>query len=180
LGLPSPERRIGDAAADVASLIASAREVLLTRSRRVEGSPTVPSRWLVRLETFLRGQFGAEAESLIAPSEDLAAIAHRLDDPGAPVPAARPAPRPPRAARPRRLSVTEIAAWIAEPYAIYARHVLGLCPLEPLDADAEAADFGDIVHGGIAEVLRAVGATWPEDAAARLLAAFDRALAARA
>lgn len=179
LGLASPERRIGDAARDVADLIAGAGEVLLTRSRRVEGSPTVPSRWLVRLETFLRGQFGEEPERLLAPPDNLMEIAHRLDDPGKIAPAARPAPRPPRAARPRRLAVTDIAAWIAEPYAIYARHVLGLRPLDPLDADAEAADFGDIVHRGIAEVLRAVGADWPQDAEARLVAAFGRALAAR-
>lgn len=180
LGLASPERRIGDAARDVADLIAGAGEVLLTRSRRVEGSPTVPSRWLVRLETFLRGQFEDEAERLLAPPEDLVGIAHRLDDPGEIAPAARPAPRPPRAARPRRLAVTDIAALIAEPYAVYARHVLGLRPLDPIDADAEAADFGDIVHRGIAEVLRAAGAAWPEDAEARLVAAFDRALAVRA
>lgn len=179
LGLASPERRIGDAARDVADLIAGAGEVLLTRSRRVDGSPTVPSRWLVRLETFLRGQFGDEAEHLLAPPDNLTAIAHRLDDPDQSAPAARPAPRPPRAARPRRLAVTDIAAWIAEPYAIYARHVLGLRPLDPLDADAEASDFGDIVHRGIAEVLREVGTGWPADAAARLVAAFDRALAAR-
>ncbi len=180
LGLASPERRIGDAAHDVADLIASAGEVLLTRSRRVDGSPTVPSRWLVRLETFLRGQFGDEADQLLTPSEDLVGIVDRLDDPGEPRRAPRPRPCPPVVARPRRLTVTDIAPWIAEPYAIYARHVLGLRPLDPLDADAEASDFGDIVHRGIAEVLRAVGKDWPQDAEARLLAEFDRALASRA
>jgi len=179
LGLAPPERRIGQAAHDVVMLIASAREVLLTRSRRVEGAPTVPSRWLVRLEAFLRGQFGEAAEHLLAPPEDLAQIARRLDDPGPPTPQPRPAPRPPRAARPRRLAVTEVSIWIAEPYAIYARHILGLAPLEPLDADAEASDFGDIVHRGIAQVLRAVGAEWPEDGAARLVEAFGRLLDAR-
>ena len=180
LGLASPDRRIGDAARDVADLIAGAGEVLLTRSRRVDGAPSVPSRWLVRLETFLRGQFGDEADQLLTPSEDLVGIVDRLDDPGETRRAPRPRPCPPVVARPRRLTVTDIAPWIAEPYAIYARHVLGLRPLDPLDADAEASDFGDIVHRGIAEVLRAVGKDWPQDAEARLLAEFDRALASRA
>ncbi|GIX08886.1 double-strand break repair protein AddB [Elioraea sp.] len=178
MGLPSPERRIGQAAHDVAQLLCAGAEVLLTRSRRVEGAPTVPSRWLSRLDAFLRGQFGAEAAALLRPPEDFAAIARVLDDPGAPMPEQRPAPRPPLAARPRRLSVTEIATWIADPYALYARRVLGIEPLEPLDAEADAGDFGDIVHGGIAEVLRATGLAWPEPAeAARLLeAAFRRRL----
>ena len=45
--------------------------------------------------------------------------------------AARPAPAPPveRAAAP--LSVTQIETWMRDPYAIYARHVLALEPLDP-------------------------------------------------
>jgi ATP-dependent helicase/nuclease subunit B len=93
-----------------------------------------------------------------------------LDDPGAAMPVPRPAPRPPLAARPRRLSVTEIATWIADPYTLYARRVLGLEPLEPIDDEADAGDFGDIVHGGIADVLRATGLAWPaRDTAERML-----------
>jgi ATP-dependent helicase/nuclease subunit B len=178
MGLPSPERRIGQAAHDVAQLLCAGGEVLLTRSRRAEGAPTVPSRWLSRLEAFLHGQFGPEAAALIRPPEDFAAIARVLDDPGAPMAEQRPAPRPPLAARPRRLSVTEIATWIADPYALYARRVLGIEPLEPIDDEADAGDFGDIVHGGIADVLRATGLAWPEPAeAARMLEdAFRRRL----
>ena len=37
---------------------------------------------------------------------------------------APPAPRPPLAARPRKLSVTSVETWIRDPYAIYARHIL--------------------------------------------------------
>ena len=178
MGLPSPERRIGQAAHDVAQLLCAGSEVLLTRSRRAEGAPTVPSRWLSRLAAFLRGQFGEEAEGLIRPPEDYAAIARVLDDPGPAMPAPRPAPRPPLAARPRRLSVTEIATWIADPYALYARRVLGIEPLEPIDAEADAGDFGDIVHGGIADVLRATGLAWPAraDAERMLIDAFLRRL----
>jgi ATP-dependent helicase/nuclease subunit B len=181
MGLPSPERRIGQAAHDVVQLLCAGGAVLLTRSRRAEGAPTVPSRWLSRLAAFLFGQFGDEVERLLRPAEDFAAIARVLDDPGASMPAPRPAPRPPLAARPRRLSVTEIATWIADPYALYARRVLGIEPLEPIDDEADAGDFGDIVHGGIADVLRATGLAWPARAEAerRLVEALLRRLERR-
>ncbi|MBV8166620.1 MAG: double-strand break repair protein AddB, partial [Alphaproteobacteria bacterium] len=51
-GLPAPERRIGLAAHDFAQAFA-APEVLLTRASKVDGAPTVPSRWLQRLATVL-------------------------------------------------------------------------------------------------------------------------------
>ena len=51
-GLPLPERRIGLSAHDFVQAI-HANEVYLTRSTRSGGSPQVPSRWLVRLDTLL-------------------------------------------------------------------------------------------------------------------------------
>ena len=52
-GLPAPERRIGLAAHDFVQACGAA-EVVLTRAERVEGAPTVPSRWLQRLDAVLR------------------------------------------------------------------------------------------------------------------------------
>mgnify|MGYP006899847988 CR=1 FL=1 len=49
-------------------------------------------------------------------------------------PMGRPQPRPPVAARPRQLWVTQVEAWMRNPYADYARHVLGLRRLDDLDA----------------------------------------------
>src|SRR5205823_1232382 len=49
LGLPQPERRIGLSAHDFAAAFAAER-VLLTRAEREGGAPTVPSRWLARLD----------------------------------------------------------------------------------------------------------------------------------
>lgn len=60
LGLPLPERRIGLAAHDFVQAL-GAEEVFLTRARRAGGTPTVPSRWLVRLETVLDGMGLADA-----------------------------------------------------------------------------------------------------------------------
>ena len=54
-------------------------------------------------------------------------------------PVPRPEPRPPLAARPRRLSVTEIEHWLRDPYTIYAKHMLGLQPLDDIDTPPGAA-----------------------------------------
>ena len=60
--------------------------------------------------------------------------------------APRPSPRPPLAARPKRLSVTEIKRLIRDPYAIYAKHVLRLRPLNPLVRTPDALLRGTVVH----------------------------------
>jgi ATP-dependent helicase/nuclease subunit B len=57
-----------------------------------------------------------------------------------------PAPRPPVGARPRQLSVTQIETWMRDPYAVYARHILKLRPLDPLEQDVSAADYGTLIH----------------------------------
>ena len=64
-----------------------------------------------------------------------------------------PEPRPPRTRRPNRLSVTEIETLIRDPYAIYARHVLGLRPLDPVGAAPEASDRGTIIHDALARFV---------------------------
>jgi RecB family exonuclease len=48
--------------------------------------------------------------------------------------------------RPRRLSVTEIQTLIRDPYTIYARHVLGLLPLEPLRPEPDTKVQGTVFH----------------------------------
>jgi ATP-dependent helicase/nuclease subunit B len=52
------------------------------------------------------------------------------------------------------LRVTEIAIWRSNPYAIYARHVLGLRPLEELDRAPDASEFGTLVHRAIEAFLK--------------------------
>jgi ATP-dependent helicase/nuclease subunit B len=175
-GLPAPERRIGLAAHDFAQA-ACAREVVLTRAQKVDGTPTVPSRWLLRLDNELA------ARGLAWPREDSDALLgwqRLLDEPTAIEPVPAPEPRPPVAARPRKLSVTRIETWMRDPYAIYARYVLGLAPLEPIDADAGAAERGTFIHEALDQFRRAYPGTLPDDAYDRLIefgrAAFASAL----
>ncbi|HJS86862.1 MAG TPA: PD-(D/E)XK nuclease family protein, partial [Acetobacteraceae bacterium] len=77
-------------------------------------------------------------------------------------------PCPPLTKRPRKLSVTEIETWLRDPYAIYARHILGLKALTPLEEDTDAADYGSLVHEGLRRFLQEVGTAWPDEAPARL------------
>jgi len=174
-GMAPPERRIGIAALDFA-LGLGARDVVMTRATRVEGTPTVPSRWLLRLDTVL------EAAGLAGKLERDAAPLdwQRMIDepPGPPLPTAPPAPTPRVAARPRKLSVTEIETWMRDPYAIYAKHILKLRPLDPLDSDPSLADRGQIIHEALANFLRAYPKRLPRDAAAQLLALGNEAFGA--
>jgi ATP-dependent helicase/nuclease subunit B len=73
--------------------------------------------------------------------------------------------------------VTEIETLLADPYAIYARHVLKLRPLDPLEQATDALDYGRLVHAGLELFLNDVGIRWPSNAAALLRDAMDRALA---
>ena len=171
VGLESPEERVGQMAHDYAMLACAAPAVVLSCPRRREGAPTVPARWLVRLEAYLDGQRSP------LPKHPGAAWARLLDQPaGAPRPAQPPQPRPPVDARPRRLSVTEVETWLRDPYAIYAKHILRLRALSPLEESADAADYGSIVHAALADFLTALPPTYPRQAAALLRGAMDRAL----
>lgn len=180
-GLPEPEARIGRVCADFLLAACCAPVAVLSRAARRGGQPTVPARWLTRLETFLKGQADAAHPAGLRLAESPAlGWAALLDQPAAVLPCERPAPRPPARARPRRLSVTAVATLLADPYAFYARHVLRLSPLDPLDAEPDAADYGNLVHAALAGFVRRLPeGSWPgQDGAAALFeAAAEAALA---
>lgn len=175
LGLEAPERRVGLSAHDVEMALGAPR-VLLTRAARAGGAPTVASRFLQRLEA-VAGEAGRAA--MTAAGTRHLARARRLDRPDAPPAAApRPEPTPPLAARPRGLSVTEIETLIRDPYAVYARRVLRLEPLDPVAADPGAADRGNIVHAALAAFLADHRGPFDAAAVAALVEAGRRAFAA--
>lgn len=76
---------------------------------------------------------------------DLLAQARLLDHAKEYRPAIRLRPKPPAAARPRKLSVTQIDTWMKDPYSIYAKNVLKLEPLRPLEQELDAALRGTLV-----------------------------------
>jgi len=164
-GLPLPERRIGLTAHDFTQA-AGAPEVLLTRSERVEGAPSVPSRWLLKLDS--RVEAAGLGEHLPTRPE-LLLWASALDRVGDPVPIKAPKPTPPVDVRPRRLSVTRVETWVRDPYAIYAERILGLRPLDPIDADPGAAERGILVHKALERFVEDHPDTLPGDPAAALI-----------
>ncbi len=148
-GLLLPERRIGLSAHDFQQAVAG-REVWLTRPIRSEDAETVPSRWLSRIVNLLDGLGETGGPECLKDMRSrgaywLGQIA-ALEDPGSEPRAPRPSPRPPVANRPRQLSVTEISRLIRDPYAVYARHVLGLKRLDPIVHTPDAPMRGTVIH----------------------------------
>ncbi|UWR07206.1 double-strand break repair protein AddB [Ruegeria sp. B32] len=148
-GLLLPERRIGLSAHDFQQAIGTP-EVWLTRAVRSDDAETVPSRWLNRLTNLLQGlpdQGGRAAlEQMRDRGKTWLRWSEMLEQAPRIAAAPRPSPRPPVAARPRRLSVTEIKRLIRDPYAIYAKHVLRLKPLDPLVQAPDALLRGIVIH----------------------------------
>jgi ATP-dependent helicase/nuclease subunit B len=170
-GLPPVERRIGLSAHDFCQAL-GARQVVLTRASRVEGTPCVTSRWLRRLDALC--QAAGRREAIVDASAKWGDWAAALDRPdGDPQPCSPPAPRPPLAARPTRLSVTRIETWMRDPYALYAREILRLRPLDPIDADPGAAERGILVHAALERFVKRFPDRLPEDALAQLLKIGD-------
>lgn len=148
-GLLLPERRIGLSAHDFQQAIA-APEVWLTRSIRSDDAETVPSRWMNRMSNLLSGlglSGGPEAwKAMKDRGTNWLDLARQLDVAPEQEKALRPSPCPPVAARPRRLTVTEIQTLIRDPYAIYAKHALRLRALKPLVQTPDALLRGILSH----------------------------------
>jgi len=180
LGLPSPDREIGLSAHDFLQG-ATRAEVILTRARKVEGAPTVASRWLIRLENLLGGLGeGAALAAMRARGDALLALVALVHQPEAPVARAlRPRPCPPVAVRPRQLSVTQIETLVRDAYAIYARKILGLRPIDPLGRPPDFRERGMVFHHILERFIREIGDHLPGPEAARvlLLKAADAVLA---
>ncbi len=137
LGLGSLDRRVGLAAHDLATALGG-REVLLTRAKRDARSPTIASRFVLRLEAMLGG---------IEADDRIVALAQVIDAHDGPSQlASRPAPSPPSAIRPKVISVTDVDRLKADPFAFYAKSMLSVSALENVDAEPTAAWRGTLVH----------------------------------
>jgi ATP-dependent helicase/nuclease subunit B len=157
--LEPPERRIGQAAHDFMMALGTPK-VVLSRAARAGASPAVPSRWLQRLVAAAGEE---QAEAMRARGRMLTGWAHALDERPALPFAERPCPTPPLEARPTRFSVTEIETLRRDPYAVYARRILRLVPLEPLIRDPGAAERGNLFHDILCRFIGAgVDPTAPE------------------
>ena len=164
LGLDLPERRIGLSAHDFAQLL-GAKEVILSHSAKAGGAPAVASRFLHRLEA-VAGD--APWDAARKKGEQYVRFAQELDRAKEVRPIAQPEPKPPRATRPQKLSVTAIEDWLRDPYTIYAKYILKLEALDPVDMPLSAADRGSAIHDAIGDFTRQFAARLPEQPAEAL------------
>lgn len=147
LGMSLPERRIGLSAHDFQQLSGQG-EVIYSRSLRSANAPTIASRWLQRFMTVAGDD---QSRQMRERGQHFVELARMVDAPDkvsktAKGPSGRPCPKPAVALRPTRLSITEIETWIRDPYAIFARHVLGLKPLPSLLRVADPMLKGSVFH----------------------------------
>lgn len=164
LKLQPPEWRIGQSAHDFTMLAAHA-DITMTRALRNGGQPSTPSRFLRRLEAFI----GAPAwKNLVDGGNEILALARRLDAPGPFRPLDPPDIIPDLPRIPGKLSITEIETLRRDPYAIYAKHLLELHPLEPLDPEPDARDRGTILHRVFEAYSSGTPPVDPDAAAAQL------------
>ncbi|WP_075220334.1 double-strand break repair protein AddB [Acuticoccus yangtzensis] len=147
-GIEPPERRIGLSVHDFYQAAHHPR-VTLSRAKMAAGEPMVASRWWQRLTAFAQDA----AEPATKRGDELIGWARHLNRRTVRPTAQRPAPKPPVAVRPKSFRVTEITRLVRDPYAIYARHVLGLQPLEPLEQEAGAGDRGELFHDVLATFI---------------------------
>lgn len=165
LGLDPPERRIGLSAHDFAQSL-GAPEIVLTRSAKLAGAPTVTSRFVQRMAA-LAGK--TRWDDVLARGNRALELARALDAPGAVQAAQRPEPKPPVEARPSRLSVTAIEDWLRDPYTVYAKYILRLQPLDAVDTPPGARDRGTVIHGAIGDFTVQFAAGQPPDPQRQLL-----------
>lgn len=153
LGMASPERRTGLSAHDFQQLIGK-QDVFLSRSSRVDKSPTVASRWIQRLTALIgkeqtsilrnRGNRYLEYGEYLDKSDR---SSNRVE---------RPNPTPPVKARPTSLPVTDIETWIRDPYALYAKRILKLQPLDPLEREPDHLLKGTLYHAIMQDYVEGV------------------------
>src|SRR5258708_4419895 len=166
LGLDLPERRIGLSAHDFAQLLGT-DDVILSHAAKVGGAPAVASRFLHRLEA-VAGE--ARWQAAKAAGAKYVRFADELDRPDKVEPIPQPAPTPPRDTRPLKLSVTAIEDWLRDPYTIYAKYILRLAPLDPVDMPLSAADRGSAIHEALGEFTQTFSTTLPDNPALALRA----------
>ena len=150
IGLEPPERRIGQLAHDF-EMGNGTRELIYSRALRQGSTPTVASRWLQRLMALGGRSLVADMKERGDQYRHWAAMIDEGENQSA---ASRPAPKPPAALQPKSYSFSEVGRLRRDPYAIYARRVLRLDPIDPFNRDPGPAERGTLYHKIIDRFVR--------------------------
>lgn len=148
IGFSVPERRIGLSAHDVQQLLGTGK-VTMTRSKKSDGSPTLPSRWVQRLLAVLPDD---AQKRLRSDAERLLEAARSWSRPDAVTPIDRPKPTPGQPLL--RLSITDVEKLIRDPYSVYAARILGLEAAPDFAHMPGAAERGMVFHDVVERVAR--------------------------
>jgi ATP-dependent helicase/nuclease subunit B len=151
IGLEPPERRIGQLAHDF-QMACGTRKLVLTRAMRKGATPTVASRWLQRLLAVGGRDFAARFRK---NGKDYHHWAGMLDQGVSQPLATRPEPRPSPEQQPRSYSFSEVARLRRDPYAVYAKRILRLQPIDAFNRDPGAAERGTLYHKIVERFVRA-------------------------
>lgn len=143
LGLQPGERRIGQSAHDF-SMLAGNRDLVLTRSERVGASPGTPSRFIKRLEAF--AGIDIWKKLVREPGKAILEEIRKADDPGLRASIAPPFVVPAQPRLPATISITDFEKIRRDPYDIYARKLLRLRALNPLDPEPDGRQRGTLLH----------------------------------
>ena len=151
LGLHAAERFIGLSAHDFVQH-ACAPTVILTRSTKAQGNPTTAARWLKRIKPFLKnppcGPWPQWQQTWQQERQQEFQHKHAPQE---------PPPCPPPALRPKKLSVSDVADFIQNPYRVYAQRILRLKPV--LETKPTPQQRGLIIH----KILEEFAKNFPKD-----------------
>ena len=155
MGLELPDEKTGLEALDFMEQFMTP-EVYLLRSNKKDGAGTVPSRWLLRMDSFASVVWGESEDFKGFNDNGFESYISGFDTPtyNEIKPISPPEPRPPACLRPMELSVTEVEKFMRDPYSIYAKHILKLSPLEDIDKKPGYNEYGTVVHSVFENFVR--------------------------
>ncbi len=171
LAMAAPERRIGLSAHDIEQALGHPK-VTLTRALKVDGAPTVASRWLQRLLAYLPEAAG---KAMKQRGGCILAAAESWDTPTKVLPRSRPEPRPEDP--PTQLSITDVETLIRDPYTVYARRVLRLEEAPDIGLPPGPSERGTLFHALFEAVADGLNTRPPDEWTALFEAEAKRQLA---
>ena len=160
-GFESPEKQIGVLGLDFANLL-GAKNVCITRAKTNNDTPTIKSRWLMRMETIIQA-ISLDKSYLI--DDETMSLAKLLDKESGYYKIEAPCPKPPVSTRPRKMSASAFEKLLRDPYGVFAEYILKLKPLEDLTKEEDMRDFGNLVHNVLEEFNKKYPSNLPVDAA---------------
>ncbi len=176
LGLPSPDTRVGQSAHDFFNALCRTPQALITYSRKRNNTPTLPSRFILRLQACLGDKLWA---LVCRHGEDLTSQTETM----------HPTPSLPQTFEqksipsdiicsdlmlPKTLSVKGLERLIGDSKAFFTHHILGLNPLSDRILDHGPSDYGALLHNIFARFSQDYPSVLPPDPLKVLLSLAEK------